>query len=129
MNHPTNPPWPWPTREEGDQFAALLGTDGALTTEVLRPEAVHTEHPDGRSLWATKLDLREDARFAPRGLSDSLIYPVVADNQEELEKRVTVLVRDLRAYGMNTQRRSPLRRDPYLDAEIEELQWRSQNER
>lgn len=120
QHDPETPPWPWPTPEEAEPFSELLAQPDTRVTQHRDLQAVHAEHPDGRSLWAVNLDNANDED--PRApLPPSLIYPLVAESMEALDRRVTALQREARTYGMAPRLRSPLHRNTLLEAKTDAL--------
>lgn len=124
MNQRDHDSQPWPTHEEEDRFRGLLAEPDVRVTEHQQPEMIHVEHPDGRSLWVTCLDIPsgEGARFAPQVFPPSLGSPVVAETKEGLEERIIAVKREARIYGMRPQPHSPMRKNPYTEAEIRDLE-------
>lgn len=124
QHNPEDQPSPWPTREEGEAFMSLLREAGVQITEYQNPTMIQVKHPDGRSLWATRLDIRpgENLQFAPHVFPPSLIYPVIAETQDGLRDRISAVVREARTYNMHPQPRSPMRRNPHEEADIKALE-------
>lgn len=122
-----NQAWPWPSREEGGRFRDLLAEPDVRVTEHQQPEMIHAEHPDGRSLWATCLDIRpgEDFQFAPQVFPSSLGSPAVAETREALKERIIAVKREARIYGMHSRPRSPMRKNPHAEVEIRDLERRA----
>lgn len=123
-----NPSWPWPTLKESERLTSLLKEPGVLIEEQRHPEAIHVRRPDGHSLWATMLDPMSAA--SARTLDGpllSLLYPVIAEDRAGLHARVRAIAHEARAYGAYVRERSPRRRNPYLDAELNDLKRQSES--
>lgn len=112
-------PWPWPTLDEADRLMDLLREPGhPRMTDHRETDAIHIEHDDGRSLWATYLDAPDGD--APDPIS-SLVFPIVADTRAELEDRVSAIRREAQVHGVRVRQFSLIRYGPHLDRKITAL--------